>query len=570
MAHLERARRASRARVPRLDTALTAIVGWTTGRRGRFVVIGAWAVLAAVGFVLHGRLGEVTAAGQRSFLPRDAESTRALEAQQRRFGGGDDVPALLVFERDGPLTPSDRVVIGRLKARIDRLRLGAVSPSFGPFGTRGTENVLGVGLVARDRTAAIVALAIDADVRNAVTKDVERIRSLLPGVRRTGLQAHVAGPAGVAADLEQVADDAGRTLLVATLALVLVLLLVVYRAPLLAILPLTVVAAAYLVAAGIAYLLIRAGAITVNSEGTMLLLVLIFGAGTDYSLLLVQAYREQLAGGAECTPALRRGVVSCAPAILASGGTVIAALLVLLVADLESTRWLGPILAVGIAVMLTASFTLLPAVMSLLGPRCFWPRGRPEPEHRAAVWSRAVALIRRRGPLLIAITAVALVLAALGNLIPTGTIGFGQGQSAATDSSRGTDVLNRHFPPGLSSPVVVVAEARARGRIVRDLGRLAGVALVLPVKRRATRAPTSWRSCSTTTRTRRRPWTPSPGSAARHTTPTPVRSSAGSRPRTSTSRARTLRTRVSSCRSCSGSSWQSSCCCCARSSPRST
>ena len=185
------------------------------------------------------------------------------------------------------------------------------------------------------------------------------------------------GPGGIAADLEQVADEAGKTLLIATLSLVLILLLVVYRAPLLAVLPLLVVGTAYLVATGIAYLLIEAGAITVNTEGTFLLLVLIFGAGTDYSLLLVHRYREELRGGKAPGAALPTALRESAPAIAASGGTVIAAMLVLLVADLESTHWLGPILAIGIAVMLAAAFTLLPALLSLLGERAFWPaRGR--------------------------------------------------------------------------------------------------------------------------------------------------------------------------------------------------
>src|SRR4029077_10335899 len=114
-----------------------------------------------------------------------------------------------------------------------------------------------------------------------------------------------------------------------------------------------------------------AGWITVNAEGTMLLLVLVFGAGTDYSLLLVHRYREELATGSP--DALALAVRETRPALLASGGTVIAAMLVLLVADLESTHWLGPVLAIGIAVMLLAAFTLLPALLAILGDRAFWP-----------------------------------------------------------------------------------------------------------------------------------------------------------------------------------------------------
>ena len=165
-------------------------------------------------------------------------------------------------------------------------------------------------------------LAIDAADRGAIVAGVAHDpRTTSPTTRVPGLNAYVTGPAGIAADLEQVADEAGKTLLIATLSLVLILLLVVYRAPLLALLPLLAVGAAYLVAIGIAYLLIEAGAITVNTEGTFLLLVLVFGAGTDYSLLLVHRYREELRAAGRrrrrcpprCARACRRSPPRAAP-----------------------------------------------------------------------------------------------------------------------------------------------------------------------------------------------------------------------------------------------------------------
>ncbi len=240
-------------------------------------------------------------------------------------------------------------------------------------------------------------MGIDADDRGAVVKGVARIRAYLAEHRRAGLSSYVTGPGGMAADLERVADDAGRTLLFATLGLVLLLLLFVYRAPVLALLPLLAVGTAYLTAIGIAYLLIQAGAIAVNTEGTMLLLVLVFGAGTDYSLLLIHRYREELDGGQEPATALPAALAASVRPIAASAETVIAAMLVLLLADLESTHWLGPVLAIGVATMLAAALTLLPAVLSLLGRRAFWPaRGSAEPGRGAAAgrgspaWSAAV------------------------------------------------------------------------------------------------------------------------------------------------------------------------------------
>ncbi len=160
------------------------------------------------------------------------------------------------------------------------------------------------------------------------------------------------------------------------------------------------------------------------------------------------------------------------PAIAASGGTVIAAMLVLLVADLESTHWLGPILAIGIAVMLAAAFTLLPALLSLLGERAFWPaRGATARFRTHASWrrnhgagARVADLVRRRSRTIVVGVFAVLVVLALGNLVHHGTIGFGQGETRPTESSRGTEVLDEHFPPGLGSPLTAVVEADEVGR----------------------------------------------------------------------------------------------------------
>jgi RND superfamily putative drug exporter len=436
------------------------------------------------------------AAGQSSFLPADSESTRAVDALQAASGGGEDIPVVIVFERRGGLRKMDLRAIGRIGDGLDRLRLTGVTPAVDPFSgapryrrdlaaVAGVAN--GVGPLSRDGEAALLFLAIDAADRGAVVSGVERIRAYLQAHERPGLRAFVTGPGGITADLETVASDAGRTLLFATVGLVLLLLLAVYRAPLLSLLPLLAVGAAYLVAIGIAYLLIDAGWIVVNTEGTMLLLVLIFGAGTDYSLLLVHRYREELDKGTPAEEALPAAVRESRPALLASGGTVIAAMLVLLVADLESTRWLGPILAIGIAVMLTAAFTLLPALLSILGPHAFWSpqsrgsfrtdRDRKEPRD---VWGRVAAMVRRRSLGIVVSVLVLLGVLCLGNLTHHDTLGFGQGVTKATNSSEGTEALERHFPAGLGSPLTAIVKAAEAPQVVEGMKRLESVQLAVP------------------------------------------------------------------------------------------
>ena len=463
-----------------------------TGRRGRWVVLAVWAALGVAGFFAHSEIGRVTAAGEASFLPANAESTRALEALEGTTssggGGGEEVPTVIVFERASGLTPADLAAIGAIGRGLGRLELTGATPIVDPFSGEGRKELgtvariaHGVGPVSRNGRAALLVMALDAGDRGAVVGGVQRIRRYLAAHQRPGLSAYVTGPAGIVADLEKVAADAGKTLLVATLGLVLLLLLAVYRAPILALTPLLAVGAAYLAAIGIAFLLIEAGWMVVNTEGTMLLLVLVFGAGTDYSLLLVHRYREELGRGRAPAPALREALIESGPALAASAATVIAAMLVLLLADLQSTHWLGPILAIGVAVMLASAFTLLPALLSVLGDRVFWPaRPRANPAGDAR-WQRIAALVRRRsGTIAVAIVAALLVLA-LGNLSQHGTLGFGEGETQPTNSSRGTEALERNFPAGLGSPLAAVVKPATALAVTERLERLHSVELAVPV-----------------------------------------------------------------------------------------
>ena len=156
-------------------------------------------------------------------------------------------------------------------------------------------------------------------------------------------------------------------------------------------------------------------------------------------------------------------------------------MLVLLLADLQSTHWLGPVLAIGIAVMLTASFTLLPAVLSLLGERAFWPSQGFVTAESNARWANVAALVRRRPRTIVAAVSALLLVLTLGNLINHGTIGFGQGETRPTNSSRGTAVLDANFPPGLGSPLTALVDLKEVGAALRGLKSLSTVKLALPV-----------------------------------------------------------------------------------------
>jgi len=195
------------------------LVSAVTGPRGRWVTVGVWLALALAGLLARLHIGDVTAAGQSSFLPANAQSTRALDALQRNFKGGDDVPVLVVFNRPGGLSAADLDAIGKLGEGLERLGLSGATPVFSPF-SGATRRPLGdvariahgVGPISRDGEAALLALGIDSNDRSAIVDGVSRMRAYLDHHSRPGLRSYVTGPGGVAADLEHVAerDDGER------------------------------------------------------------------------------------------------------------------------------------------------------------------------------------------------------------------------------------------------------------------------------------------------------------------------------------------------------------------------
>ena len=430
-----------------------------TGRRARWIVLAVWLVAAAALGPFQPRLQEATVNDPASFLPASAESREALDVLDRRFTAGRVTPALVVWRREAGLTDADRQLIATELATVREARLPDTLPP-------------GELELAPDGRAALVTIPITADTIDAIEPVVERLRELTG--TGDGLESWVTGPAGITVDAVSVFAQIDVTLLLATTALILVLLLLLYRSPVIALVPLLVVACAYVVAAALVYALIEAGAITVNGQVTGILIILMFGAGTDYCLLLVARAREELRRTADVHEALAEAVRHSSPAILSSGGTVIAAMLVLLVADLESTRALGPVLALGIAVTLLAGLTLLPALLAILGRRSFWPAVPRPGTHGGGgsrLWRRLGQAVQRRPRMIAAATTAALAVAALGNLIDLPGLSLGGGLRGEVEAVDGQAALAASFPAGegaTTDVVVATEDAQAAAAALRD------------------------------------------------------------------------------------------------------
>jgi RND superfamily putative drug exporter len=369
-------------------------------------VLGVWAVLIAVFGPLGLKLPDVT--NDDVVVPSGSQTAQVARILRDRFPGGDRKPVLLVYRRPGGLTAADRARIAGdvRRARDVPLVQGAVAE-----------------LVSRQRDVAVTVLALESETVFRVTPTIEELRKLeRPD---DGLELHVTGSPALLSDFNGAVKEADVKLLLATGALVLLLLLAVYRSPILALVPLTVVGLAYSVAAGVIYLLAKGG-LPVDSTSTSLLLVLMFGAGTDYCLLLVARYRGYLAGSHDPDAAVRRALPTAAPAMIASAATVITAMLAMLAGVLGLNRTLGPVNAIGIGIVLLASLTLLPALLAAVGTRAFWP-GRPgDRAAESPLWHRVGGLISRRP---------AHSLAALVLLLGAGCGGLAVYRSTPTGSS---------------------------------------------------------------------------------------------------------------------------------------
>ena len=467
----------------------------------RGVVVGGlilvWLALAGMGGQSIGRLSEVQENDVASFLPQSAESTRAAELDE---GFTDDsvLPALVVVRPDGGGALTEQQV-----GAVQAWTAGLAGLDIGDGEQVGDLLVADpMAIPAQDGEAVLVTVALDS-VRASEQLGEERVVNLVVEALReaetqladAGLEAWVTGPAGSVADLVTAFGGIDSLLLLVALAVVFVILVLVYRSPSL---PFTVLFTALFglaAAALVVFRLAEAGVLVLNGQSQGILFILVVGAATDYSLLIVARYREELRRAQSPFIAMRRALRASFEPIAASAGTVIAGLLCLLLSDLKSNASLGPVAAIGIAAAMLAAMTLLPALLLVAGKRArfiFWPRmphavpldeqGRPQDEtlahleERTGVWGRVSRLIGRRPRLVWAGTAVVLLAAAAW--VPTLDAG-GTSDSdiflTEVESVTGGEVLAEHFDAGQVEPVQIFVPESAAADVVAAVEGVEGV-----------------------------------------------------------------------------------------------
>ncbi|MFE6818018.1 MMPL family transporter [Streptomyces sp. NPDC057677] len=407
------------------------IVGWG--------VLALWVVVLALAAPLAGRLGDVQRDRAVDYLPASADSTQVATVMEQMPGGG-STDLVLVYHRDGGLTAADRATAAREVRQVAAEHPLAAPPRAVP---------------SEDGTTLLYAVSstepgTDEAARDAFVHDV-----------RATVSGEVGGPGALATDAGEVYNSLDGPLLYTTVAVVAVLLIVIYRSPFLWLVPLAVAGVADFLSMAVTYALHQGFDISVSGQSTGVMTILVFGAGTDYALLLVSRYREELRRVPRPYDAMTAALRGCGPAVLASSGTVALGMLCLLAADMNSSRGMGPTAAVGVLCALVAMMTMLPALLVVLGRRVFWPLipaygSEPKAARRSLFAAMGSSAGRRPLAVLLA-GAAALAALALGALNLPGALKQEDTFSSTPEAVAAMKTLAAAYPETGTQPVTVVA-----------------------------------------------------------------------------------------------------------------
>jgi RND superfamily putative drug exporter len=453
---------------PGRPTGVNRLIAIVCGRRSKWAIVLFWVLVVVALGSLASKLNGAEKNDASSYLPGSAESTQELN-EQAAFQSKNYNPALVLYVRSSGVTSADIA-----KAQADARYFaslpavaGRVSPPIISNDHKAIETLVGSDLGYTSDIGGFITT-----VQNTATKNAG------------GLNVYIGGPAASANDELKIFKGIDSTLLYAALSVVIVLLLLTYRSPVLWLLPIISAGVALTVAEAVIYLLTQHANLTVNGQSGGILVVLVIGASTDYALLLVARYREELRRHEDRHQAMAVALRRAGPAIIASGLTVVIGMLCLMAAESNDISGLGPVAAIGVGVGLIAMITLLPALLVVFGRWIFWPvrprYGSPEPTRRG-VWARVGNAISRRPRAVWLVTAILL---AAGS---AGLIGFKFGPLTFAQSFRGTpasitaqNVQNAHFPAGTGTPVDVIANAASAGQVRSALAATPGIASVTP------------------------------------------------------------------------------------------
>ncbi len=451
------------------------------------LVVIAWFMITGIFGPLFGKLTSVQENNNSSFLPKGAEATLAADEIAKFAGDASfNFPTLVLFE--GKVTPEALGAINGHLSTINGLTLEGTSAKIGDYLIKDQPIV---AFPSQDGKAILVNVPLNGE---AISQLLPNEKPVLPAVvdalrediepiaKSVGMESYVTGPGGLLGDLFGAFETLDSTLLLTTLAVVAIILIFVYRSPVLWVIPLLTSLFALATAGGIIYLLAKNDIIDVDGQSQGILSVLVIGAATDYALLLIARYREELHLHENRFDAMRAAYKGVWEPILASGATVAISLMMLLFSQLTNTASLGPIGAIGIVVSVITILTLLPALLVLFGRWIFWPR-KPlndgEDQVLSGTWSKVANGIGRNPRKAWAITSIILLAFAFtSTTLKADGLGTVDSFTGNPESVVGQKLLLKHFPGGEGDPTQIVTSAAKGDAVIAAVRQAKGVSEV--------------------------------------------------------------------------------------------
>ncbi|MFD0383634.1 MMPL family transporter [Streptomyces stramineus] len=427
-------------------------------RIGRFAVhrpwltIGGWIIAAVALAILAPGLKSTT--DETEFLPSHYESVQAGKVQEKAFPQSDTPSAIAVFQRKdgGKLTPADRQDVVKVTTGLhDKHRKGIAKVVTNP------QSVSPNGEIALANIVAVDPNAQDSTLPDAVKDLREDAKPLLGG---TQLKMGIGGQAATNLDAQESSGDTDAMIMMATLVLIVVLLLVIFRSPLIALLPVLIIGVVFMVALGLIGTAAELGGLKADSSISAILIVVLFGVGTDYILFLLFRYREELRAGVQPKEALVNSVARVGETIASAAGAVIVAFLALLLSTMGMMRAMGPSLAISVAVTLVAALTLVPAVFSLLGTKAFWPSKAWKKLPRNRLANGLGSAVARRPALIATLSTAVLAVLAVGTFSFKAEFDTDSQLPQKLESVQAMKDLQRGFSAGQSDPAMVYVQSK--------------------------------------------------------------------------------------------------------------
>jgi len=457
------------------------------------IVIIAWLGITSVAGPTFGKLSTVQENDNAAFLPDSAESTLASKITVKfSDSSNDQIPTLLLFL--GDINPiKNPANLARIQSYLDGIGNKVLPESGKPLSTYFVAGFPIQAIPSEDGKAALVNIALNSAIVEERVEEKPTLSLIVDFMREDlkenfeakDLTTHVTGFGGIFADLFGAFGSIDSTLLTTTLLVVSLILIVVYRSPLLWILPLFSAITALSLAGTIVYYAAKADLLDLNGQSQGILSVLVLGAATDYALLLIARYREELHHHESRYEAMKVSLRGVVEPILASGSTVIAGLLVLLLSDLSGNRGLGPVGAIGVAVSMITVLTFLPALLLVFGRWIFWPkipRFDDVDEQLSGTWAKIGNAVERNPKRIWISTALLLVIfAGFSFTLKADGLANTEAFTKRTDSVIGLERLGEHFPSGEGSPVEIVVNESDVARASDALLTVKNVAFVEPV-----------------------------------------------------------------------------------------